>query len=400
MSTPASAAPPAHDPQDARSAQSLSRGAIGIALLHIERAHAGLGDWDTAHSWINAATRTSLSAADGASLFFGVPAVAFTLRAAGADGTPRYAGALARLDAHVTALAHRRTQQAEARIAHGLLPHMREFDVINGLTGIGAHLLKRAPSSSATERVLTYLVRLTEPLRVDDETLPGWWTGHGPFHASTRDFPGGHGNFGLAHGITGPLALLALALRGGAAVDGHTDAIERICAWLDTWRQDHTTGPWWPQWLTREDLRTGRPKQPGPLRPSWCYGTPGLARAQQLAAIATGDAARQLLAEQALVGCLTDSAQLDRIADTSLCHGWAGLFQTVWRAAREARTPALAAHLPDLTNLLARHSRAAQQTASHQPGLLEGDAGSALALHTAARGAPPVSEWDACLLIG
>jgi hypothetical protein len=32
-------------------------------------------------------------------------------------------------------------------------------------------------------------------------------------------------------------------------------------------------------------------------------------------------------------------------------------------------------------------------------GLLEGAAGVALALHTAASGSPPVSGWDSCLLI-
>src|SRR5947209_17127238 len=33
---------------------------------------------------------------------------------------------------------------------------------------------------------------------------------------------------------------------------------------------------------------------------------------------------------------LSDPAQLSRITDTSLCHGWAGLFQTTWRSARDA----------------------------------------------------------------
>ncbi|MGH8910153.1 MAG: lanthionine synthetase LanC family protein [Egibacteraceae bacterium] len=47
-------------------------------------------------------------------------------------------------------------------------------------------------------------------------------------------------------------------------------------------------------------------QQPGPQRPSWCYGTPGLTRAQQLAALALGDRQRQRQAENALAGCITD----------------------------------------------------------------------------------------------
>lgn len=37
-----------------------------------------------------------------------------------------------------------------------------------------------------------------------------------------------------------------------------------------------------------------------PARPSWCYGTPGLARARQLAGLALRDLARQEAAEHAL----------------------------------------------------------------------------------------------------
>ena len=57
-------------------------------------------------------------------------------------------------------------------------------------------------------------------------------------------------------------------------------------------------------------------------------GTPGLARAQQLAALALGDRARQQAAEDALARCLADPVQLARISDPALCHGWAGLLLT------------------------------------------------------------------------
>jgi hypothetical protein len=377
-------------------AQSLTKGAAGIALLHIERAHAGAGSWRSAHTWVSAAAGAEISAADDTGLHFGAPALSFTLHAAGADGTARYGTTLAGIDAHVTALTHRRVDLAQARIDRDDPPAFAEYDLLHGLTGIGAHLLHNAPGSDALGRVLTYLVRLTTPLRTDGETLPGWWVFHDPHVTQSGDFPGGHANLGIAHGIAGPLALLAHALRRGITVDGHLIAIDTICTWLDTWRHDADKGPWWPQWITHDQLRTGRPNLRCPLRPSWCYGTPGLARAQQLAAIATSDTKRQGMAEHALAGCLSDPVQLRRITDTSLCHGWAGLYQTVWRAARDALTPEIGASLPHLADVLARHCRAGR---GEDTGLLEGDAGLALALHTAARTAPPISEWDAFLLI-
>ncbi|MCW3815783.1 hypothetical protein ONA91_15125 [Micromonospora sp. DR5-3] len=53
---------------------------------------------------------------------------------------------------------------------------MAEYDIISGLTGIGAHLLRHAPDDEALGRILAYLVRPTEPLHQGGEVVPGWWT--------------------------------------------------------------------------------------------------------------------------------------------------------------------------------------------------------------------------------
>ncbi|WP_322753058.1 lanthionine synthetase C family protein [Frankia sp. Cas3] len=385
--------PPENEPW---APQSLTSGAAGIALLHIERAHAGHGTWQQAHSWIRSAVAGHANTTDNTGLYLGAPAITFMLGAAAADDTGHYRGALADVDGHVAAIAHRRADAAMARITTGALPGFREYDVFFGLSGIGALLLRRDPRGSAMERILDYLVALSKPHRVDGEVLPGWWVGHDPHRRLSPAYRGGHGNLGMAHGISGPLALLSQAMRRGITVDGQHEAITAICAWLDAWRQDGEAGPWWPEWITLSDLRRGRASQPSPARPSWCYGTPGLARAGQLAGLALGDARRQQTYEQVLVRCLDDSVQLGRIKNGGLCHGWAGVYQTVWRAAHDAATPTLADHLPRLAENLVRCARLGLAAG---PGLLDGAAGTALALHSAAHTVAPLSRWDACLLI-
>ena len=59
-------------------------------------------------------------------LYRGVPAVAFTLHAA---GQPVYADALAVLDGHVATITRHRLTQAHERIDCGRLPELREFDL-------------------------------------------------------------------------------------------------------------------------------------------------------------------------------------------------------------------------------------------------------------------------------
>jgi hypothetical protein len=325
-----------------------------------------------------------------AGLFLGAPAITYVLHLA-ADGGHRYARALDALDRVVVAHTRRRLDAAHARIDRGEPTSFTEYDLLRGLTGLGALILRRAPDAQVFTDVLTYLVRLTEPLSVlgpgpEAGPLPGWWVGHSPVGLSSPA-PGGHANVGLAHGITGPLALLALAAQRGVTVPGHHEAMRRICRWLDDVRLgDHDTAAW-PRWVAE-----GGVEAPSPTVPSWCYGTPGVARAQQLAAVALRDLDRKRAAEQALLHCLSDPLQLGRLHARGLCHGLGGVLRVVQRVAQDADDPAAFTH-----HLPALGERLLLAPPPDGSGFLEGAAGARLAFADAE--ASPAGEWDACLLL-
>lgn len=379
--------------------QSLAHGVPGIAMLHTELAAAGLRPWQRVHDWLRVAARSSVTTGASTGLFYGAPALAFALAGAAAVHPGAYRGALQVLDARIAADAHRRVGAAHARSTAGHLPVLAEFDTIRGLAGIGAYLLRRDPGGDAVRAVLEYLVDLAKPINLTGKALPGWWTLSGPTgRPDPSEFPGGHGNAGVAHGIGGPLALLALAARRGVTVPGQREAIEAICGWLDFWRTDSDTGHSWPYLIRRAEQDSGQPRPCSGTgrRPSWCYGTVGLARAQQLAALATSNTDRRRMAEHALVQALTDPGQRAATTDASLCHGYAGLAHIAAPAAADAAPPAAAR----LRELAAELLAAAQPTpAEAGPGLLEGVTGVALASLAPVTGAPPATGWDMCLLI-
>jgi hypothetical protein len=304
------------------------------------------------------------------------------------------------LDAAVTKLVRARLEAASARMAAAVRPTLAEFDLAKGMAGLGAYLLYRDSTGCLIRQVLTYLVRLTEPLPAEDQAgvrAPGWWTDDVPAGEPAGAFHGGYADLGMAHGIAGPLALLALSMLQGVTVKGQAVAIDRICRWLDLWRHDGPAGSCWPERVTYAELVTGRSICDGPARPSWCYGTPGLARAQQLAGLATGDLARQQLAEDALVSCLTNPAQLSRFTDPALCHGRAGLIATAWHAAADSRSSEIACHLSRLFDTFFEHAEDVDSLSMRRPGLIEGSAGVALTLHSIAFGTS--SGWERSLLI-
>lgn len=370
--------------------QSLSKGAAGVAILHGARARTGHCSLDLAHAWLSRAVQGGVADGPDTGLWFGVPAVAFAMSIS-APG--HYREASRALKSDIADMTRARLCAARARLDSGARPPIAEYDLVRGLTGLGAYLLHCGTDAGLLKQVLRYLVRLTEPIPAADAAgpnAPGWWSSSDP--NLTTSTPGGHGNFGMAHGIAGPLALLALAARQGITVPGHADAIDRICDWLDTWRQPGPSGPWWPAWITTDELREGRPFRPGPGRPSWCYGTPGIARAMQLAALARCDKTRQNEAENALIRCVTDPDQTALLIDPGLCHGWAGTIAATWHAARDADGTSLSI----ATNALADRL-ASSADGDHPYGLIDGYAGAALTLHDLATRAP--GTWTRCLLL-
>lgn len=377
--------------------QSLSKGAAGVAALHGARAHTGNGSWERVHQWLACATREDLSAAPNAGLWHGAPAVAFAISTAAPPG--RYPRAREHLETAVNALVRARLDAAAARMDAAQRPSLAEFDLVRGLTGLGGYLLHRDKDSPLVRDVLAYLVRLTEPVPAADPAgtaAPGWWTGDIPIGRPEDVFRDGHADLGMAHGITGPLALLALAMRGGITVDGQAAAIDRICRWLDAWRQDGAASPWWPKRITLAEHRAGRTTRVQG-RPSWCYSTPGIARAQQLAGIATGDLGRQERAEDDLAACLWDPSQPAQLTDLTLCHGWAGLIATAWYAAADALSPEPDTHVLRLLDTFLDKAAAGDSPTVNLPGLINGSAGVALTLHTIASGTS--TGWETSLLI-
>lgn len=387
--------PPAVTADGRARPQSLAGGALGIALLHIERARSGYGDDVTAHTWLKLATSVATSAGLNANLFHGAPALGLALHAATAD-TRRYSRALAALDDKTIAITRRRLAAAHDRMDRGDRLQMREFDLVHGLTGLGVYHLQRHPDRDVTRDVLGYLVRLTQPLPGGQgvlDALPPWWMPVGLSGEPSSEHPHGHGNFGIAHGIGAVLALLSLAVIRDLAVTGARDAIARLCAWTDQWRQHGESGPWWPGYLTFDQAR--HLVQPDRPRPSWCYGVSGTARAQQLAGMALKDGERQRAAVDALLAALRDPAQRALLPDIGLCHGKAGLLQSAWRMAIDAGSSELAAELPDLVAQLA----AQLDQPNRDPELMDGAAGAALALHAFGTGSVPASHWDAFFLL-
>ncbi|QNE18299.1 lanthionine synthetase [Kribbella qitaiheensis] len=276
------------------------------------------------------------------------------------------------------------------------------YDTISGLAGIGRVLLAAVVGGNAVAEpgLIAALTAMTTMLTDNGVPLPGWWvpTEQHPAVVAARLDHSGAADTGLAHGVAGPLALLALAHCAGYTVPGQQTAIRDAVAWLERWRADDHG---WPDHATGEELDDGASITRHGRRAAWCYGPLGIARSLMHAARALDDA---LLTEAARA----DLAQLGALRNDwgieapTLCHGYAGVLRcaTDLHAGVAERAAAGVAQSLDLDRpFLVAH---VEHGISHDnPGFLTGAAGVALTLSDLAGlpSHPVTTPWDAVLLI-
>ena len=397
----------------------VGQGHAGLALLFgaLDRHRPGHG-WDRiAHRHLELAARAvEAMPHPPAGLFAGIAGIG--LVATCLSGGTRYRRLLTSIDQALAAQVPALTARATRSGGHAV----REFDLISGLSGVGAYLLLRrgeAGTSAALRVVLGSLVEVTG----GDAGGPRWRTPAGHLGADERArYPGGYLNCGLAHGIPGPLAVLALALRDGVEVPGLPAAVARTADWLAAQRADDASGPTWPNAVPlpagrvgdpAADLSSGAASGPSPsvpvvpARTAWCYGGPGVAVALRLAGEALGHATHRELATAALSAALARSDGARRIDSPTFCHGQAGLLAIASSFARATGDPgpgraaaAMAAGLIDRFDPAAPLGYRDLELGGRridQPGLLTGAPGVALALLGATSLAEPT--WARLFLL-
>jgi len=395
--------------QPSWSALSLADGYPALALLYAELGHRDPWYRKIAHTYLGRAVANATDAPPEG-LYAGPVALAFAASCA-ARRPGEYRGLLEPLDRSIDAWVPARLRDEWERLDAGRAGSTFGFyDVVTGLTGVGRYLLRRGGESrSALTEILSYLTALTRPC-AGAPHLPGWWVAHPPhLVAPAGNGHGGHANLGLAHGISGPLALLSLAWRAGVRVPGQDDAIARIVDWLLEWCIADPAGPDWPATLESTDLAGSRARPP-PSRNAWCYGVPGVARAIQLAGQAVDVPGWTAVATAAIRSMLYRSGGPSGVHDAGLCHGWAGLLHVTRLVGMESRdaqvvdaATGLAARVVDCYDNQGpfgfRASNPPFPATADRAGFLEGAAGIALALLSYLDGGYPATGWDNALLV-
>jgi hypothetical protein len=343
----------------------------------------------------------------GAPLYTGLAGIGFAALGL-ARHRDRYARLLAAVDEQVAADVGAICRRL-AVLPAGSGCWVGEFDLIAGLAGAAAYLVSRhgPRAAQAADDAIGTLVRLVLD---GPPSLPRW---HTPRELLGDDdqrhqYPYGNMNCGLAHGLPGPLALLAIALRQGRALPNLADAVRVAARWLVEHRLDDGGGPVWPAAVPLPS-RTGdpAPRRPCPARAGWCYGSPGVARALWLAGEALHAAEYREIAVDAMCAALDLPPERRGLDSPNLCHGVAGLLQITHRFAVDTGLPRFARAREELLaelldayepgSILGFRNVEPGSVRVENPGLLDGATGVALVLLACCSDTEP--SWDRLLLL-
>lgn len=395
----------------------LANGAAGRCLLfgQLDRLYPDEG-WDLAGHQCLVAVQKQLNSTGtpGLSLWTGLGGVLMAVQALSRNGT-RYQNMMTSLLKTMIEAVQEQLSDLRGRLIDDL--HLSHFDTVMGMTGIGRALLvfsDRQEVRMTLEDVLYYLVELCGEKEVNGRQIPTWCiSSYNQSEEWMHElYPQGNFGLGLAHGITGPLALLSLALQQGIEVQGQRAAIRRTTEHVLKWHHSDGHGPVWPKRVSLEEWLSGEidPVFTKQHRDGWCYGTPSIGRAIWLAGMVLEEREWQKLGEDAYRGIAGRTGTQFGLISPNVCHGWGGLLQLVQRMHADTGLQELSMIRGELVHLLLDnyseehpygfvdlYTEDSQIVSNHSPNLLEGATGAALALLGLVTDEAP--DWDAVLLI-
>lgn len=335
-------------------------------------------------------------------LFGGLAGICFALQQASRGEENRYQKIRATLNQYLlTHIDKEYFAQLRTNLQHGHPSRLLLYDLIQGIVGIGIYCLNNlslAPFFHMTQEIIKYLIHLTLPLEVENKKVPGWYQpSHYLFHEKNqKQFPRGNFNLGLAHGMPGILAFLALASLKGVEIESQKETIRKLVTWLQERRKEYKDSFFWDTVISFEEeialVKTKESVFSG--RDAWCYGTPGVTRSLFLASEALKNEELKYYALESFCSVFYRSCQEWYLPGPTFCHGIAGLLMITHQMAKDSKSSFLTKKIDILKDSLLEYYQADYpfgfknfelcQTGEYakldQVGLLEGSSGILLTL--------------------
>lgn len=208
---------------------------------------------------------------------------------------------------------------------------MSKYDVISGLSGSLYYLLDfpwNEEEMKELENVISYLVSLTKYYDYKGNSVIKFHiTRENQFRDDEKErFIDGNLNFGISHGMMGPLIALSKAFSLGYKVDGLKESIVELTELYERFKVYKDNIALWPSQLPFEQYLIGKCEERHcHLASSWCYGNISIARGLQKVAKNMNWAEKEKLYKNDLINIINQPSENYNLYSPALCHGYSSI---------------------------------------------------------------------------
>lgn len=191
------------------------------------------------------------------------------------------------------------------------------FDIIQGVSSVARYLLSKEESTSEQELLVKEILNYLAGLIINEPTI---YVEYMPNEKLRKRFPSGYINLGVAHGILGPLYVLALGFEK-FNITKHLLSIEKGLSYYENAFFTNKIGKiigWNGRVSDNVDNEEFR------FNISWCYGSLGMARVlYNIAKIIDSQKLREMATN--VFTSSIDYLNSSEILNNAICHGRSGI---------------------------------------------------------------------------
>lgn len=203
------------------------------------------------------------------------------------------------------------------------------YDAIAGASGYLYNIIKLFPEDceSLKENLIAYLVELSEDIYYKNEKIIGYHIKceNQYLDVEKRNNPDGHINFGLSHGIIGPLVALSEAYKDGYKFKNLEVAIHKLKKLYEKFeKKDYILK--YPTQLSYNSFKNNTLlDEEYSFNSSWCYGNLGIIRALMIVSLNLGDKYKYEYYKNAIINIFNIPYEEYNLISSCLCHGYASV---------------------------------------------------------------------------
>ncbi|WP_300409404.1 lanthionine synthetase C family protein [Lagierella sp.] len=208
------------------------------------------------------------------------------------------------------------------------------YDLVLGSSGIALNILLSNKITEHDYRILKKLLLYFSILSYKkynkkfDAMIPRWTISQeNQFREDEKiNFQYGNINYGVAHGMIGPLVIMSKCYFANIYDDLVKEPISYICELYKEHNIKESNIFFWPtqqkmeNYIVNNNIDNYRNR-----KSSWCYGNAGIAKALYQVGKLTGDEDLIEISKTTLKGIANQTLDEDNLNNVIICHGYAGL---------------------------------------------------------------------------